>query len=208
MYYPFNNVLFQQGLSNRISADYLNVLDEMTLFCSKYLQASPLALQQLVGGLVDTILADDSFTGVFDVGQKQISKNGLDGITSFALQPFLISIWSNILLNHPNSAEGKETYMKWTRAIGYNSAREIITDVGAERAKKITVSTANSRMIAENTVTNESKSSATSTIVEPVEIVPKQEEKGEQTLIRHNGRIYNQHADKIVNIEKVENLFI
>ena len=140
MYFAFNTPAFQHGLSSRLQDEYPVVLAEMDAFYRKYLLATPFDRKLLVGGLVDAILGDDSFDGVFDVGGKTVTKAELDRQDKFILQPFLLSVWNNILMNHTDASEGAETYMVWTEETGYNKPRQTVTHIGTERAKKITVS--------------------------------------------------------------------
>jgi len=140
-YLPFSNPAYQFGLQSRIADEYPAVLRQMDKFCRTYLTQENFPLRLLVGGIVDAILADDSFEGSFDIGDRTVFKAELDNQKRFLLQPFLASVWSSILANHPDASEGQETYLEWTEDAGYNTAREITTKIGAERAKKIAVST-------------------------------------------------------------------
>ena len=140
MYYAFNTPPYQHGLAMRIQSEYPAVLAEMDSFYHKYLRNSEPDRRLLVAGLVDAVLADDTFFGSFDIGNKKVEKNALGYETHFVLQPFLISIWANILENHPDTSEGIETYLTWTEEIAQSKPREITTQIGAERAKKIAVS--------------------------------------------------------------------
>ncbi len=140
MYFAFDTAAYRYGLSSRVKSEYATVLSEMDSFYRKYLRTSQFDRNLLVGGLVDAILADDSFNGVFETGINSVDKLELDRQNCFILQPFLISVWNNILINHPDTSEGAETYMDWTEETGLNKPRQTITDIGAERAKKITVS--------------------------------------------------------------------
>ena len=140
MYFAFNTPAFQHGLSMRIQSEYPAVLAEMDRFYRKYLRGSDVDRKLLVAGLVDAILADETFTGRFDIGEKWVEKRELGNERKFILQPFLISVWASILENHPDVSEGGDTYLAWTEEIGYNKPRETTTQIGAERAKKIAVS--------------------------------------------------------------------
>lgn len=139
MYFAFNKVAYQQGLSMRIHDDYPTVLAEMDRFYRKYLRTSEVDRRMLVGGLVEAILADSTFKGTFDVGGKWVDRAGLAYEDKFLIQPFLVSVWNSILVNHPDVSEGVDTYMEWTEEIAYNKPRETTTDIGAEWAKKIAV---------------------------------------------------------------------
>jgi hypothetical protein len=140
-YLPFSNPAYQFGLQSRIADEYPAVLRQMDKFCRTYLTQENFPLRLLVGGIVDAILADDSFEGSFDIGDRTVFKAELDNQKRFLLQPFLASVWCSILVNHPDTSEGQDTYLEWTEDAGYNTAREITTKIGAERAKKIAVST-------------------------------------------------------------------
>lgn len=218
-YLPFSNPAYQHGLESRIADDYPAVLRQMDRFCRTYLTQENYPLRLLVGGLVDTILADDSFDGEFDVGGKTVGKEDLSRETNFLLQPFLVSVWSNILINHPDTSEGAEAYLAWTEDAGYNTAREITTNIGAERAKKIAVSTdlpeemltgtaVEDRKRPEDYRAETKKAPADEAEAEPelvdVEIIdPPYEER----TFEKNGRTYNQKAEKIYNIEHIENFY-
>lgn len=222
-YLPFSNSAYQHGLESRIIDDYPAVLRQTDRFCRTYLSQEDYPLRLLVAGLVDAILADDSFDGEFDTGGKTLCKAEMGRETKFLLQPFLVSVWSNILANHPDTSEGAETYLAWTEDAGYNTAREITTNIGAERAKKIAVSTdLPEEMLAEtaeNAAVEDGKNAeeyraetkkapADEAEAEPelvdVEIIDPPYE--EQTFEK-NGRTYNQKAEKIYNIEHIENFY-
>lgn len=215
MYFAFNTTAFQHGLSARIQDEYPAVLAEMDAFYRKYLLTSSFDRKLLVGGLVDAILGDDSFDGVFDIGEKTVPKSELDRQRRFILQPFLVSVWANILENHPDASEGAETYMDWTAEIGYNKPRQTVTDIGAERAKKITVSdelpkaaapdTANDDFVDETVQSGEAHDEEE--YIEP-EIMEETKEHDDvkelhQTIMINNGpgpQIKEHHGDIVINI--------
>ena len=218
-YLPFSNPAYQHGLETRIADDYPAVLRQMDRFCRTYLTQENYPLRLLVGGLVDAILADDSFDGEFDVGGGKLDKTALSQETSFLLQPFLVSVWSNILTNYPDTSEGAETYLAWTEDAGYNTAREITTNIGTERAKKIAVSTDLPEEMLVGTAVEDGnrpeeyraetkKAPADEAEAEPelvdVEII---DTPYEERTFEKNGRTYNQKAEKIYNIEHIENFY-
>jgi len=129
-YFDFQSPIISHGLDERIRADYPVVLDEMQRFCDQYLCDDDATLQYLVAGLIDAILQDDTFSGEFDVGSERVSKEELDYIKQVSLYPFLISVWNQILLNHQDASEGKDTYEAWTSPDGYNTPRRIVTTIG------------------------------------------------------------------------------
>lgn len=216
-YLPFSNTAYQHGLESRIADDYPAVLRQMDRFCRTYLTQEKFPLRLLVAGLVDAILADDSFDGEFDIGEKTVSKAELGRETRFLLQPFLASVWSNILANHPDTSEGAKTYLAWTEDAGYNTAREITTNIGAERAKKIAVSidlpeemlvemATEDENGAEDYISEKAPADEAKTAPElvDVEII---DQPFEERTFEKNGRTYNQKAEKIYNIEHIENFY-
>lgn len=142
-YLPFQQAECQYGLDTRIAENYPSVLREMDHFCDTYIKKDSFARRLLIGGIVDTILDDDSFVGEFNIGDRFVTREELNNIDSFHLQSFLISVWNTILKDHPDTAEGIETYNLWASSNGYNSPKELNSDIGAERAKKIRVSSEN-----------------------------------------------------------------
>ena len=207
-YLPFSNPAYQHGLESRIAGDYPAVLRQMDRFCRTYLTQENYPLRLLVAGLVDAILADDSFDGEFDIGGKTVDKAALNRETKFLLQPFLASVWSNILSNHPDTREGKTTYEDWTEDAGYNTAREITTSIGTERAKKIAVSTDLPEEMLADTAGEEAEEYEEEIKKAPAdeaeaEVVDEEPEYTEQTL-NNNGRIYQQRAQQIFNIEHID----
>ena len=212
-YFDFEGSGFRHGLETRISNDYQTVLAEMNNFYQKYLRKSDVDRQQLVGGVVDAILQDDSFNGNFNVGEACVDKKGLKDVKCFTLQPFLISVWNEILMNYTNACEGKGTYMSWTTDAGRNTPRNIVTQIGVERAKKITVSDkipGGNIMKSIPDQTDQSTQTVTETTAENNEQKKASEQAKHATTqqtVSHNGHVYNvnQNAEKIFNIEHIEN---
>ena len=210
-YLPFNSAECRRGLADRIQKDYSEVLKEMNAICHSFLDLTDFKVRILVGGLVDAILEDDTFQGKIDTGNRWVEKDALDKVDRFILQPFLASVWNIILSDYPDTTEGADTYREWTEDPGFRTPRIITTNWGEDRAKRITVST---------TLPNASQASTSVSPEAQTCIVPgdemiqddpgdtKEKERQQQTLVSHNGRIYNQNAEKITNIEHVDVLYI
>lgn len=207
-YFAFNTPAYQCGLSLRIQNEYPAVLAEMDRFYRKYLRTSPVDRNLLVGGLVEAILEDDTFSGTFDIGGKWVDKAELAEETKFIIQPFLVSVWNNILLHHPDAKEGVETYMEWTTTGGYNSPREVTTSIGSERAEKIDVDDTLPEEATPNPA-EEIKKGPTDEVepeVTEAEVFEGAEPLETKTVIK-NDRVYQQQAQKIYNIEHIENFY-
>lgn len=138
-YYPFNQASFQAKAQMRMDEDYMGALREMDALCQKYLKVGdPLDMRLLVGGLMETIILDDSFTGAFDIGGRRIEKSDFENQDKVLLQPFLLDVWFQVATMHHNSRDAAETYKQWTDK---GSPRQVTTRIGTEMGKKITVST-------------------------------------------------------------------
>ena len=209
-YFNFESPILQDGLQTRIKEEYSTVLREMDLFCKEYLEKSHLRL--LVGGLVEAILIDDSFHGTFDIGGRWVEKEELRGIKEFALQPFLVSVWNTILSKYPDTTEGAETYRRWSKDAGYNTARTITTDIGRETAKIITVNVELLESVEAPLVNSEQnlgekkgpaeKTAEPETVeAEVIDDNPRLEKKN----VAKKGNTYYQYAKTIFNIENIEN---
>ena len=138
-YFPFENATFKSGLKVRITEEYEAVFEQMDIFCRKYLNLDNWHCRLLVGGLVDTILADDTFDGEFNTGEMIIGKEGLRNARHFVLQDFLISVWNNILIDNLDISDGAATYESWMKSNGLHSVASIVTNIGEDRAETLTV---------------------------------------------------------------------
>lgn len=218
-YFPFNVDGFQFRVSDRMSTDYLGALREMDALCSKYLSIEDRSsMRILVGGIIETLLQDDSFVDPFPIAGKKVPKNSLANMEEIPLQVFLLEVWRQIVTEHHDSREAAETYKKWT---GAGSPPKIATRIGAEMAKKIAVTT----VLAEEQPmgTAEEDVNVTPDEDHPIIVMPEDDNsQGNQEKNRQDenqrGNAYNQtfinnglfinHQDVATNIPYVENLVI
>lgn len=224
-YYPFNQASFQAKAKMRMDEDYTGALQEMDALCRKYLKVSnPLDMRLLVGGLMETIILDDSFTGTFDIGDRRIEKTDFKKQDKVLLQPFLLDVWYQVANMHHNSKDAVETYKQWTDK---GSPRQVTTQIGTEMGKKITVSTVLLEETSADTTGDEA--AMADETQEVVEVALRKDEnsswgseQGQQQAggnQQQSGNVYNQtfvnnglfiaHQEgKITNIPRVENLTI
>ena len=187
----------------------------MNALCRKFLDTDNEATRKLlVGGLIGLVLKDNSIPSatVFDTGYKEVTRAELAQETDFILQPFLISIWGYIVTKKPNAEEGAETYMRWTEDAGGGNPRRINTRWGTNTAKKIAVSTdlpeemlvetADEEQDSEEETKKTPADEAEAEVID-AEVVEPLETK---TIVKE-GRIYQQQAQKIYNIEHIENFY-
>lgn len=222
-YYPFDTVVFQHTVNCHLNESKSRMLSAMDKLCKEYFNMDDdTSLRFLVGGLIETILLDDTFNDSFTFPGYPIAKTDLVRLTTIPLQSFLLDVWYLVVTQHHNSAEGAETYEQWTADDGRAGAPpSILTTIGDKMMKNITVST---ELIDEPSMDTTKGNAATQKEEEP--IIQTQEdysssrehqssecnEQGEgsacnQTFI--NNGIYIAHQEgKISNIPHVENLVI
>ena len=249
-YFPFKTSRYMDGLNVRLQSERGSVLRQMDEFCRKYLLMDKMSNKALVASLIDAVIGDSSFNGSIDTGYKTVEKKELDSETQFILQPFLVSIWNNILMNHPDASEGKQTYNDWTDNKGFNSPSDVVTGIGRKRIPKLSVNTELPEI--EDDVNDEFTASSDSDAAplngddakdnnidnKTTDALDKNSDEGcgyeetkenndtdnpdddiednmdedsddtikSQTLI-NNGKIVNQHAKKIYNIEHIDTFY-
>ncbi len=214
-YYPFKTPSFQSGALLYLQNHHAEAVRDMDALCRKFLDTDNEATRKLlVGGLIGLVLKDNSIpsTTAFDTGYKEVTRAELSQETGFILQPFLISIWGYIVTKKPNAEEGAETYMAWTEDAGGGNPRRITTRWGTKTAKKIAVSTdlpeevlvetADAEQDSEEETKKAPADEAEAEVID-AEVVEPLETK---TIVKE-GRIYQQQAQKIYNIEHIENFY-
>ncbi len=143
-YYPFKTASLRHDFSSRLDKEYETVLKEMDAFCRCFLDfENNSRMRLLVGGLVETIEADDSIseTASFNTGYGEKTRKDLPLETKFVLQPFLLSVWHYIVAVKYDASEGTETYNQWTSKSGDRSPCVVTTDIGRELSQSMVVST-------------------------------------------------------------------
>ena len=98
--------------------------------------------------------------------------------------------------------------MEWTTTGGYNSPREVTTSIGSERAEKIDVDDTLPEEATPNPA-EEIKKGPTDEVepeVTEAEVFEGAEPLETKTVIK-NDRVYQQQAQKIYNIEHIENFY-
>lgn len=217
-YYPFKTPSFQSGALLYLQSHHAEAVRDMNALCKKFLDTDNEATRKLlVGGLISLVLKDNSIPSatVFDTGYKEVTRAELAQETDFILQPFLISVWGYIVTKKPNAEEGAETYMTWSEDAGGGNPRRITTRWGTNTAKKIAVSTNLPEEMSAETIEGDKKAKENE---EEIDKAPADEAEAEvidaevvepletKTMVKE-GRIYQQQAQKIFNIEHIENFY-
>lgn len=211
-YYPFNTAAFQSTVALRMEEDYTGALNAMKQLCETYLDmGNPLALRLLVGGIIETMLADGSFANTLTFNGQQIDKASLAEQDKISLLPFLVDVWVLIVTAHHNSKEAVDTYEHWTADDGRPGfPPTITTQIGEKIAKKLTVSTELPKEASEDTVIEDGVDASEHDEGPIILEVAQGDDDGDakQQTLNHSGNLFIQHAEKITNIEHVETLYI
>ncbi len=215
-YFPFSDNQIVSSFDSRVRNNYQAALNSMIDFVDSFIDNSEPVRKDinLVRALVDLIQQDQSIDASEeffiepDGGKKK--KTALGGLRKICLPSFLLGVWHYVVVNRQDNKVGKETYSVWCPSSG-GGERKYMAKMGEGILKDLETFDATTKIVpvveaeSPDTVLTNPQDDLATTIVEPDQAP---DDKGDQTLISHNGRIYNQHAEKIVNIEKVENLYI
>lgn len=206
-YYPFLSRAFRSSVELYVQEHYSEAVASMDELCREFLDVEDDAtVRLLAGGLIALILKDTSIPPdtLFDTGYRSVSRAELNGEENFILQPFLLSVWAYIVINKPNAKEGAETYFGWTKSTGKGRPRRISTNWGASKAKKIAVSLDFSGA-GEPTNTAAEDNDEFEVLKEDFGTEEGPVPDGAAGRVPVNqGRIYQQQAEKIINIEHVD----
>ena len=207
---PFDDDVEIKAFDNRVKAQYMAVLKEMDDFIDSFLRTdSDERMKWLIQALLillekDNLITPD--TPLF-LSQTPISKAELLTLDHYCLSSLLLGLWHFIVMNRPDNETGRDTFcalhdrademnakwkfkqgfgQKYPRTFGfdlYGAAGEEAEESG-EEIKKAPADEAEAE------------------VLEGEPTSPKDQ------ILNNNGRIYQQHAEKIVNIEHVDVLNI
>ena len=202
--YPFFTPAFRDLFTKRMHEDYGDLLLEMDSFCRKYLDYNNRNVRrQLVAGILLGLGNDSTISSnaEFDSGYEKIQKRQFKDITRFKLQPFLLSTWFYLVTKKYDASEAKETYREWTGEAEANTAPPITTAIGLKYSEKIEVEF-------DESINPEIESPYVDTIEEEPEIIEaevvEEAEPLEAKTVVKEGRIYQQQAQTIYNIEHID----
>lgn len=191
----FENTGFISEFQARVENLDVNTLDQISKFIDNKL-AKP-KLVWLLSAIIETILDDDSILpGTnFITGEAQIdSKADLENISDITIEYFLLSVLSFLLVEKNDNTFGRDTFEEWygqktpnTRwtLVNENLGRRFMGSINVLRFTDLEQSTVG-------------KDCSTSFSDEA-----KRFDSREQIV---QSRVLNQYANKIVNIDVVENL--
>ncbi len=212
---PFDDDVEIDAFDDRVKNSYRSVLGKMDEFVDSYLRTdSDERMQWLIKALLtlidkDTLITPDT---PFFLSSNPITKAELLSADHYCLSSLLLGIWHFIVMNRPDNETGRPTFealhdradeinakWKFKKGFGMKYPREFDFDLfGAAAAGEE----------AEENMGETKKDPAGEAESEVIEAEVVEEEEGyqEQTL-NNNGRIYQQKAEKIYNIEHIENFY-
>ena len=198
----FNASDFINYFKKQYTTQFSKLLEKLSDFITDYLQDSK--LNSLINRLAAIIILDDSIfqKEEFLIAEdKIITKNDFQSETEIhiEIEPFLLSLFYYIIVNNRNNPLGKETFFKLYSQETKHSNWELKNDIGTELPFIVERWKKNISLVSTKIETEASK---------PKILKQEKEKENEftQNQIIKTDRIYNQHAEKIYNIEHVENL--
>lgn len=212
----FENASLINAFDESVKEDYSSMLKSMNKFIDVYLDHTDLG-EHLIRALMEVIYLDTEIEEATPFymyqGGKTISRLELLNLPKINARRFLLAVWHFIITQRgSDNIRGAETVEAWMQNAGKHSPYKFVGTVGNEYAREKEISF-------ENVVLDpieESVSFDADTEAETVESTVESEEdsqqqkNGEKTVneILNVQAVFNQRAEKIVNIGHVEHLEI
>ena len=199
---PFGDNNYVEAFKRLMRENYRLLLHRTDLFLNKYIDIADKDTRDPLVREIYEILGNDPLCRrnpllILPDGEVTAFKN----LSDIHLQPFILGIWFYIISHKVSNRVDSELYDSWrsSKRGRFKLPGEVIVDV---------VPTVMEENLEEMFIPDEETependkriSSDEPVILDSLEAAPVKD----QTLISHNGRIYNRHADKIVNIEHLD----
>lgn len=206
---PFNDNVEVDGFDRRMKNQYQTLSGQMDTFVDNFLQTdSDERMQWLVQALLTLIDKDMTIAPetLFYTSASPITKTELLSLDHYCLSSLLLAIWHFIITERPDNIIGRDTFEAWHRRSGETNGRwSFITSIGKTYPKEISIELFSSSGETEAEAYREEIKKGPAEEAEPEETSNEAETENnmpEQTLV-NNGRIYQQHAETIYNIEHI-----
>ncbi|WJQ85224.1 hypothetical protein QSV38_07780 [Streptococcus parasuis] len=208
---PFNNQSDIDKFNTAVELNEKDTLERMSRFVKEKLSEDK--LNWLISAILETIYHDSSIENSkqFKVSSKgQVLKENIPTLTTVEVELFLLDVMRYIFVNKIDNTLGKATFEEWYSQNGANTPWEFINKELGKSLPSIEITRYNSGV--------EELEEQTDGIVEQEHIEESDTEneeeynfntEGKESIkqqVVNNQKIINQHADKIYNIEHVENL--
>lgn len=211
---PFDDEDEIRNFDNRIKTDYSSVLSCMDDFIVTFLKTdSEAKMDRLLYALL-TLIEDDELImpkTPFYLSSAPIEKKDLLALDHYCLSALLLGIWHFIIMNRHNNEKGRATFEKWHKRAEEIGARwKFVSTIGKSYPREIDYDLISDDVDsnAENNAAGGASEAIGTAYDEPEKITgeivdPPYIEK----TIEKDGRTYNQKAEKIYNIEHIENFY-
>ncbi len=208
---PFNDEVEIEAFDRRVRTQYISVLRQMNDFIDCFLRTeSEEKMKWLFKAFLTIIDKDQSITSDTKIymGENPIAKADILALDHYCLSSLLLGLWHYIVINRPDNEIGRSTFeylhdradvmnakWKFKHNFGGDYSREFDFDLFADCGNEEEIKNAQS---------NKTDDADAEVIEAEVMDDPKPMET--KTIIKE-GRVYQQKAEKIYNIEHIENFY-
>lgn len=221
---PFDDDVEIQAFDKRVKTQYITVLKEMDEFVDSFLRTdSDERMKWLIQALLillekDKLITPDTH---FFLSSDPITKAELLSLDHYCLSSLLLGIWHFIVTNRPDNETGRPTFEALhTRADEMHAKWRIKTEFAREYPRHFDFDLFGAYDGVDGAETEEAEDYA-----EEIKKAPADEAEAgaeaeaefvdveildapyEEKTVEKNGRTYNQKAEKIYNIEHIENFY-
>ena len=207
----FEKKTLVDAFDKKVRMDYASALAAMNTFIDTYLDDGELG-QKLVRALLEVIDLDKGIKNqdpfYIQAGERTVCKTELLQLPQIDARPFLLAVWHYIIVNRgSDNVKGEATANAWLVNSGKQAPYKYVGTVGDNYAQGVEISFDNRdadpvETAADNTTEEEDPA---------VENDYEKEDKYEEQTVHQSltaGVVFNQHAEKIVNIGHVDHLEI
>ena len=212
---PFDDDVEIGAFDNRVKNSYGSVLGQMDEFIDSFLRTdSDERMKWLIKALLTLIDKDKLITPetLFYVSGTPIPKSELLSLDRYCLSSLLLGVWHFIVMNRPDNETGRPTFEALhDRADEMNAKWKFKQGFGAKYPRDFdfdlfgTAGAENGAEESGEEIKKDPAGEAESEVIE-AEVVDEEEGYQEQTL-NNNGRIYQQKAKNIYNIEHIDTFY-
>lgn len=210
-YLTFDDQTFIDSFETSVKQNKKDTLESMSAFISN--KISEQKLEWFASAIIETICNDETIdiSERFKVSANNtVSKSELLSITTVEIEPFLLDVMRYIFVNKIDNTLGKATFEEWYSQDGENRPWKFSNSELGKSLPNLEITRYN--------LSVEELNEQTAGIVEQEHVEESDTEseeenkfntEGEESMkqqVLNNPKIINQYADKIYNIEHVENL--
>lgn len=209
---PFDDDPVIKAFDGRIKSEYITVLSGMEDFIDAYLKTdNEPKMEWLIKALLTIIDKDPLLPPetLFYLSETPITKTNLLALDHYCLSTLLLGIWHFIVANRPNNEDGRDTFLAiHDRADEMNAKWKFKKDYGMDYPREFDFDLfSRDEGVDEKTAEKDGEEIKKAPADEAeAEVIDEAVPLERKTIIKE-GRIYQQQAEKIYNIEHIENFY-